>query len=484
MPTRSYNQFYPWIKEDDFLTVWSSIIEWNNVTWLRDGYGLTLWPKMNKQLLTNTAPRTIFWREIENALENMAVWCDGWEIYKLTSTDNTPIYTLTTWWDILNWALLLKGSVFMYFASKNPWTSTFANLMQVTANDFTNESFASANETFLEFNTRWTPPMLLTWEFLYVWGLNTVYRIDWSWVITTHAIFNRYVVWITKQGTQFRVYTDSGEMVLWDGVSWTTLATIKLGFNPARVTSDNGIDNIVSEDWDYYISSWYTVQLVTKKRKSNRLNDNSQYIKKLDFTTNLNTGQSIIPGRWWLFMIWFDTKPGIYRREKIIEWLADWYHKVATRDNENIEFDEIFTQTYFSKWQSSVFIWYQSWTTKFWVDYMDLDSKETAKEGYAVTDVFSWWTAYEKEIEVIRFAQSYNGWEDNYIKLYKRINNGYWEEISLTKPSDDTITRENLTLVTEEWIDVQFKVELYNGLQDDTPPIFHELAHDYDIIKR
>ena len=78
--------------EDDYLTNWANYIEHNNVTWLNTGYALTLWPKLDKQLLTNwNAPRTIFGRELTSlSLEQMAVWCDNWEIYKLTSTDNTP----------------------------------------------------------------------------------------------------------------------------------------------------------------------------------------------------------------------------------------------------------------------------------------------------------------------------------------------------------------------------------------------------------
>lgn len=486
MPTRTYNQFFEWIKEDDFLAIWPNFIEWYNVTWLREGYWLTLWPKMNKQLLTNTAPRAIFGRERGDlTLDDMAVWCDGWEIYKLTSTDNTPIDTLTNAWDIVNWELFLKWSNFMYFASKQPWAAfTSARLMQVTLSDFQNETFASKNESFLSFNNIHTPPMFQDGSFLYVGGLNTVYQIDSAWVTTSFGIFNRYIVWITKVWTQFRIYTDEKELAIWDGVSSSVSAKIPLWFRPERIVTDNWIDHIISSDWDYWVWSWYSFQNVTKTRKSLRLNDNSQFTTKFDFTPSLITWNSLEPVKSWMYMLSSDTKPWIYRKDKLIQWLPSWFNKSITRDNTNVEFSELFTLRYISRWQTKLFIWFENTNNVFWVDFIDISSKETAKDWYIVSDVFSWWTAFEKEIEVIRFAQSFNGNQDDYIKLYKRIDNWAWEEISLTKPLDDKIIRENLTLVTDEWIDIQFKIEIHNESQDDSPPIFHELSHLYNVIKR
>lgn len=488
MATRAYNQFFGWIKEDDFLTIWPNFIEWYNITWLSDWIWATLWPKMNKQLLTNFAPRTIFGRESSSlALDWIAVWTDWWEIYKLDWADNAPIYTLTNNWNILNWAFLRKGSNFMYFASREPWINKASwRLMQVTFTDFQNESFASVNESFLNFNLTWTPPMLIDWEFLYVWWLNTIHRIDWSWVITSFWIFNRYVTGITKQWTQLKVYTDSWDVAYWDWVSSSVTSVQWLEFRSARVTSYLWVDHIITDDWDYHLWSWYSFSdPVIRKRKSLKLNDNSQYINKLDFTpdTNNDVWQIITAWRWYIFMLSSDTKPWIYQAWKIVNWLPKGYHKIIVRDNENVEFDELFTQTYIWKWQSKLFIGYQSWTTKFWVDYIDLNSKESAKFWYIVSDVFTWWTSFEKEIEVLRFAQSYNSWANDYVKLYKRINNWVWEEISLTKPVDERITTENLTTVTDEWVEIQFKIELYNDSQDDTPPYFNELSHDYDITK-
>ena len=486
MTERTYNTAFKWMFEDDYLTNWANYIEHNNVTWLNTGYALTLWPKLDKQLLTNwNAPRTIFGRELTSlSLEQMAVWCDNWEIYKLTSTDNTPEYTLSSGWNIVNWELLLSGSLYMYFAAKDPSSSSSSiNIAQVLYTDFVSWSFASINETFLSINNIYTPPMLQDSSVLWIWWLNTVYRVSNTWVVVSTSIFDRYVTWITKQWTQYVVYTDEWKATYWDWVSSTITATKDLWFIPARVKSEAWIDHIITTDWDYYVWSWYTFQLVSRKRQSNRLDDNSQYIKKIDFTPDFITWQSISVWRWGIFIASSDTKPWVYRRESIIKWLAQSFHKSITKDNWNFDFDEVFTTTYLSKGQSKLLIGKQSNTTSYWVDILDLNTKVTAKDWYAVTDVFTGWTTFSKQIKKFRITTSDTSW-DNFIKLYFRKNNSStWTLARTINNSTNTIDRKSITEVTWDFIDIQFKVELHNDNQDDTPPLLHELYLEYTINK-
>ena len=64
MPSIEYVNWDWGISEDDYIAPQGSYIEWDNVTWLRTGYGITLWPKPQDQLQTgSTMPRCIFWQE-------------------------------------------------------------------------------------------------------------------------------------------------------------------------------------------------------------------------------------------------------------------------------------------------------------------------------------------------------------------------------------------------------------------------------------
>ena len=89
MPTQEYNQWDAGISQDDVLTTPGQYIEWKNMDWLRTGYGITLWPKVTKEIETNY--------KITGFLDwsDEYVWTENGEIYNLdTATDLTPSYTL------------------------------------------------------------------------------------------------------------------------------------------------------------------------------------------------------------------------------------------------------------------------------------------------------------------------------------------------------------------------------------------------------
>jgi hypothetical protein len=140
----------------------------------------------------------------------------------------------------------------------------------------------------------------------------------------------------------------------------------------------------------------------------------------------------------------------------------------------------------FDNSDKKVYFWHTIGST-YTCSSIDTTSLETSKEWYWVTDVFSWWTPFLKEINNIRIATSYTA-EDNYIKLYYRINNWVWEELRNINEENDTIVYEQLSKLEnqdafKQFVDIQFKVEFHNETQDDTPPLLHELRIDYDVIE-
>lgn len=490
MPVVEYNQFDNGIQEDDIIGLPWQILEWNNVTWLSTGYGITLWPKVTKQLLTNwQAPNTIFWRELSSwVFDQIAVGCDNWEIYKLNWTDNTPIYTITTNADIVNWAYLFAGSNFMYFAHTTDGSNY--NLAQVTNTDFNNETFASINETFLTFNNIDTPPMTISNNNLYVGWLRVVYIISPTWVSTpTWSIFNRYVVWITVHGSNYMVYTDAWEVSYWDWASTTAVrANIPLKFIPSRVFSAWSFDIVLSTEWDYWAGSWYDFKLMYSPKFSNRLDDNSQYTTKFNFQPNVLSWDNVEMWRSNKYFIWNDTQVWLYAWDDLFEWANESFHKLVTRDNTWVLFDNLFTLKHLKRGHSKLFFWFQSWTTTFWVDYIDLTTQTTAKDGSFVTPIFRWPPNQENKINEVRATTSYTNW-DNFIKIYMRIDNAAsWTLIKNINDSTSTIKRHKIQSIawswniTKQFTDIQFKVEMRNNLQTNTPPILHWLELDYKII--
>lgn len=488
MPTRTYNQFFQWIKKDNFLTVWPNFIEGKNVTGLKDGYGITLWPKPVKLLFTTNSIRSSFFRF--NAWtwfdENYALsWLinSTWEIYDLNNpVDFTPdkVITLadTIYPSLVEW-VFFRGEYYLVWEREVSWSSQYAIHRTSSWNPITGTYVFDVTTWSLN---SWTPPILKTNDFLYFWFTTRIDRFDSSAVKTAFSIFwSGSIVWMSQHWTNILVYTDEGFVYYWDGVSASITAKNELWFIPKKVAQSWSIDYITWEDGEMYLWGWYAIQRIIERTRSNRLEDNSQYITKFNFDTSSSYVRTLQPVKWGLLAVADDTLPGIYQYDNITEWLPKWFHKILCTNSQWLQINKFNDISYIPQ-TNKLYISYEDGVNN-GVDIVDFESKETAKDWYLVSDVFSWWTAFEKEIEVIRFAQSYNGWINNWISLFKRINNWIWEEIILTKPLSDTITRENLTLITEEWIDFQFKIVFNNELQDDTPPMFHELSHDYSITK-
>ena len=62
MPSKEWNGWYNGESKDDYIASENQFIESNNVTWLKTGYGITLWPKVQKQLLTTQPMNWVLFR--------------------------------------------------------------------------------------------------------------------------------------------------------------------------------------------------------------------------------------------------------------------------------------------------------------------------------------------------------------------------------------------------------------------------------------
>jgi len=221
---RTYNTFYPWVKQDDFLTAWPSFIEHKNVDWLRDWYGITLWPKVNKWLTTGTT--SMIWIDW---LQSTAIWVsrvycwwDNWVIYKLDSTDDTPEYTLINGKNIVS---VVKNWNDLYFFYKTTiWgTSSLMWCAYITESNASSWNWTAMNESFIAEWTilsLWCPPILVSGTSVYVWWISDVYEINSTWLINTFTFPDSDVLWLTLQWATIVVYCESW-IVLFLGIVWS-----------------------------------------------------------------------------------------------------------------------------------------------------------------------------------------------------------------------------------------------------------------------
>ena len=488
MPARTYNNFSTGVKQDDFLTNWPWFIEHKNIDGLSDGYGMRLWPKVNK-LFTSTVP--LYGINLEQlsswSLAESYVWGEGWVIYRGTSADDTPVHTLSATKHIVAVQYL---SDYIYFFWKASLSSSLIGLARISKFDADTDNWAGMNETFIASGTGlwipWIPPIRVIGNFMYMWNSASVKTIDATGVVWNFGFPWEPVVWISTQGATIILYTRSGNIYFWDGVDTTWGAINYIGFRISKVTSKWGLDYVTSEDGQLWVGSGYDFQRIAKPKLSKRMNTTTSYATRLSFAIdepNLTQNRIFTPALDDLYIYSNDTIKGIYKLGELIDWMAEGLHKIITQNHAGTQLDYIYDMYFYERNLRRLYFSYKADTT-YGVDYIDLDSKETCEDGYAVTEVFSGGTAFKKGLKVVREATSFTS-GDNYIKLYYRVNNGAWELLRDISESTDIITRQNITTVIgagfKDFIDVQYKIEIHNETLAEDCPTLHEISFDYDI---
>lgn len=489
MATRSYNLFYPWVKQDDYLTGWASFIEYKNMDWLRDGYWITLWPKVTNQLLTSTsATRSMDWIQLSTwDTWRIWVWWDDWHIYNLDSADGIPEHTLS-WWQHIVQTVKQWNNLFFFTKTSLSWEAM--NVAYILESNAVLGSWWTMNETFItSLAEEWCPPVLVVGSDVFVWGSWVVYRITSAWLQDTFTFPDDDVFWLTLQWSTIVVYSQSWTIYFWDWGSTSENARTKLGSRIQKVTQIANRDFVTTEDGQFYIWSGFTYQRITKPRRSLRLEDNSSLIDKLRFInddTDAHQNNTMITARDDVYMYSSDTTKWIYKYWSILPWLQKWFHKIISENYAGTQIDTIYDFFYFERSISKLFFSYKAGST-FGIDYIDLDTLTTSTDWYIISDVFSWGTSFKKEINVIRIATS-NTTSTNTVTLSYRVNNWSWEALRVISEANNIIATQNIHKLIDwsslkQFTDVQFKVELHSADGDNTPPTLHELVMDYNIIE-
>jgi len=481
MPVLEYNEFYKWIQTDNILWQPWQILEWDNMDGLKTGYWITLWPKVNKKRLVWSKPICI--------ISSSYIGCENWEIYELGWADiDTAYYTFASWESVV------KGIIYWgywYFFTK-PADETFSqvNIYRITIADFGWGTFTSLWSTWATMNNEVNPPVLETKSFMFIWGLDTIKKVASSWwTATDHGYFDWNVAWLSLQWTTLKVYSfywDKWRVAFWD----TTLTSIssqqETSLLPNRITTDTITDYIVARDWSFNLWSWYETQEISHKVESLRLEDNSGYSTHLDFAPANHDNNPLTTYKWDILVKANDETACIYKYWEILNWITPSLHKIITRNHLWNTIDAIRDISYKTSIDTLYFCC-SSWTD-YSIESVDASSLTTAQDWYFVTPVFRWPPNKINKITELRATTSYTS-GDNYIKIYKRIDNWAWGLIRTINNATDVIKRDKITTnsdgsnLSRDFVDIQFKVEIHNDLQTNLPPILHWLELTYSITQ-
>jgi len=479
MPTITWNKPYLWISQDDHVATPWQIIEGKNIDWLRTWYAWTLWPKTTKRLLT-TAPIRAIDTSSTTWEDDETYWAwDWWNIYKFDTLDNTPNYTLP-WGEDIHAFMHFKEWVKFYFMKQT--SPNFFSLCYVPSNEAQADiwTWVVENIKTLMRNPQ-SPIMYTTGSFIYIWYTWNILRIDSAWVQTVFSIFNSDIVWIAEHGTQFYIYSSQWLVSVWDWVSASISAKFNLWTRITRIITRWGIDYVLTEKGELYPVTGYSIweNPLSIPKNSNRLNDNTQYVSKLDFKNRPYDNKQMVFVWKDLMLLSNETQPWIYKYWNLLPWMAKRFHKISTEDNTSTDIDEIFTMTY-SDYLNTLFFTYKQWAI-YWIDMLELNNLTTSQDWYFISDIIRWVPNQEAKTLDIRMVTSYTSW-DNYIKLWQRVNNWVWEEVRNINNDTDEIDLEEIEIENDEWLDIQFKIEIHNDLQSEFPPLLHEFNFSFDKV--
>jgi len=405
MPKITFNKPYVWISQDDYVAQPWQIIEWNNITWLRTGYGWTLWPKPTSVITTT----------------EMMYWQAAIEYTTWAQTQTLLVYTLTTWENIIG--SFQFGNYFRFMSRENiAWTNFNINrvpYLEAILWNFTNMA-EWWNWTSFWFAI-WTPPVIIKWAYIYIWSLRGIKLIDSSDVVTSYSIWDDYVT----------VDTSTQNLGLWI----------------REVSTQWRFDHIIHNDWTTRIMAWYQDNETSMRKYSNRLSNNSIYETKFSLAPPLDYAKWWNASVLWKYFTSNDTEPWIYVYDNLIAWLPKSFHKILTNSSQ-WPIDEFgFIINHKRTVTPRIYYSYRSWTN-YWVDYIDEAILTTQKD----------------------------------CKLWKRINNWAWVLVRTINNTTDTVAVEEINDITDNFIDIQLKVELHNDLQNDTPPILHDFSLEFDQV--
>jgi hypothetical protein len=232
--------------------------------------------------------------------------------------------------------------------------------------------------------------------------------------------------------------------------------------------------------------SGYSYKRLSESRLSSRLDDNSQYIKQLFFSKDLQSNRMSQATSDVIYFKSKEEQPGIYSYDNIIPGISKGFQKTITQNHlfeDYTSINDIYYQKDIDSSENGLYIGGESTNTTS-VDYVPIDTLNTVKDGYFITEVFSGGTSFQKKGISINYSVS-NTSGSNFCKIYKRINNGAWILFKTINHSVAGIYRDEINKPNDNFIDIQFKIELHNesGLLIDCP-IFHELTFDYEMTEK
>ena len=458
-----------WLSQDDFLSTWKQVLYAENLDLNTNSYYVSLNKELEWNFVTTGAVNWFI-----TAWTNTFAYCTDWKIYDA----NTWLVVYTLWDEALN-AWQFNG--FLYFLTNNANPLNRITITNASSNLWTwnvSENITTTWDSITTAADIYPVVVLLNTKF-YIWNGDLVSVVDSSDVITNFDIWDWDIVWITRIGWIFKVYSETWVIAFWDWETDSIDSFVEVQEVVRWVINDGKIDYILAWKTDFQskvkILNWYTIQDLLLTRDSERLWD---YLFKINY---LQTNQG-----WRLSNQLYFVQDGIDSEQLVSYWT--WNPTLSKGFNIPLSKDSTWaaiTSITAIKWveltaTDRLYIWFEAESVTY-IWYIDVNTPTPVYKPawYMQTNIIDWWSRIQnKKIEEIKLITS-DCDVDNTIELLYSVD--WWSFTSLqTINSWAWITKTEIYTWKDDFFDIAFKVNFVSDWT--TTPKFYEIQLNYTNI--
>lgn len=480
MPQINYQGFYKWIAQDDYTTQAKQVLFSSGLDLNNDTYSVQLESSLVEGRTTNgNAMLSWFYVETTGGNRTPVAAGESWEVYKETGTNDAADFSFV---DGRTTSNAINMGWFVYFIRTLSNSPVIIGKMDEnnTSISWVTETLSTTGDTLPTDTLRSTYPVYnFNDEILMIGVWGTLCTINSSDVVTNYSIFSDAIVGITKIGSQFKIYSSNWQVAFWSFWASSVSESYNIGANTGsafirgainRGNVDFMVSGFNSNQSNVHLTSGYEAPILAHRFQSDRITED-KYNIELERPTHLTRlGDTI-------YLLNNTNNTALWSFGNKTRWLWDAFQEIFEVNPGWAAVVDSIWGFQGSGW-NSIFMWitvgwvekigeYEIWWAPRTTWYMILPTLD------------GWDRTVQKKIKKIYVTTSGTS-TDNPIKISASFNQWAYQDIR-TITTGWNSARTTITEFSEDWIDVNFRIDLTDG--GTWTPKFHGMRVVYDVIK-
>jgi len=473
----TYQNFYWWISQDDYLTQPNQVLYSTGLNLNSDTYSVKLEAWYTTDITTNDNDMYC-WFYVEDSGWNRSVaaaWQDG-EVYLYWGTNDTPDFTFADGWSVMN-AINMGWYVYFIRASGTSQIKIWKMDENNTSITWVTETISTTGDTLPNATSKSIYPLYnYNDEYLIIWVWGTIITLDSSNVVTNYNIFSNAIISIEKIWSQFKICSTDGTVAFWAFWAAAISESFKINNYLRWAIDKDSLSFIISwfntAQTNIHLSSWYSAPIIASKYNWDRLDVDK-------FKVSLDRPQQ-------LTKVW-NTVFFVNETSNIYDSLWSYWNNISSLWD---SFQELFrinpngtgkiNSIYWFQWPSNNTVYLS--ITEGWVEKLAKYTERSSIEGtwYMILNTLDWGDRTRKKKMIWIYVTVSWCSADNPIVISASFDQWSYTTIGTITNEWDS-ERVEISTPTNTWQDVNFKITLTDW--GAWQPVFHWMRVKYEIIE-